>query len=155
MIKLNPTVISINVSKGGIPKLPIDSVFIREGGLEGDGHNHEKHYRPTQAVCIQDIEKLDELISEGYLLSPGSGGENLTVRNLDVNSLPIGTILKFSGGVIIEITRVRPPCYVMDQINPKLKSIVVGRHGMYAKVIKEGSLYKGDTIKITQEAVNV
>jgi len=43
----------------------------------------------------------------------------------------------------------------MDQINPKLKSIVVGRHGMYAKVIKEGSLYKDDTIKITQEAVNV
>jgi len=87
MNRLKPTVISINVSKGGIPKLPIDSVKVMEKGLEGDGHNHEKHYNPLQAVCLQDIEMLDELRGEGYPLTAGTTGENLTVRNLNVNDL--------------------------------------------------------------------
>lgn len=54
-----PSVISINISKGGIPKLPVNSVRVSVKGLDGDGHNHEKHYRLEQAVCIQDIEMLE------------------------------------------------------------------------------------------------
>src|SRR5688572_8379521 len=108
MIKFNdnlPRVISINVSNGGIPKKPIDSVYVRSAGLEGDGHNHEKHYRPIQAVSLQDIEKLNELRGEGYLLYPGATGENVTVTNLDINALPLGTRLEFSGGVVIELSK--------------------------------------------------
>ena len=48
-IEQKPQVGSINISKGGIPKLPIDTVNITEKGLEGDGHNHEKHYRPDSS----------------------------------------------------------------------------------------------------------
>ena len=143
-----PTVISINISKGGVPKLPVEQVFINESGLDGDGHNHAKHYRPTQAVCIQDIERLNELVSLGYPLAPGTTGENLTVRNLHVNALPVGAQLEFSSGGILEISRVRPTCYVMDQINPKLKEDADGRHGMYAKVIREGVIKKGDNIQV-------
>jgi len=46
-------------------------------------------------------------------------------------------IYKFSGGVVLEISKVRKPCYVLDAINPKLKEDIVGRCGMYAKVIEE------------------
>jgi MOSC domain-containing protein YiiM len=143
------TVISINISKGGVPKLPVAEIFVTLSGLEGDGHNHEKHYRPTQAVCIQDVELLKELSAEGYLLGPGTAGENLTVENLHVNALAVGTILKFSGGVILEITRTRPTCYVMDQIDPTLKDAATGRHGMYAQVLKEGLMRVGETIAVT------
>lgn len=143
-----PTVISINVSKGGVPKLPIESVYVSEKGLEGDGHNHEKHYRPTQAVCIQDIEELNALCALGYPLRAGTAGENLTVENIFVNSLPAGTQLKFSGGVLLEITRIRPTCYVMDDIDPKLKEDANGRHGMYARVLTEGMLKVGEHISI-------
>ncbi|MCA9400244.1 MAG: hypothetical protein KC713_01355 [Candidatus Omnitrophica bacterium] len=145
-------VISINISKGGVPKLPIETVNITQEGLEGDGHNHEKHYRLTQAVCIQDIEKLDELLALGYPLGPGTAGENLTVRNLDVNSLPVGTTLEFSGGLILEITRSRPTCYVMDQIHPQLKEDATDRHGMYAKVNHPASLSVGEQIKVKKPA---
>lgn len=152
-INQKPYVISINISKGGIPKIPINSVNITEKGLEGDGHNHEKHYRLTQAVCIQDIERLEELSEKGYPLPPGATGENLTVRGLNVNSLSIGTILDFPGGVVLEITRVRPTCYVMDQIHPKLKEDAEGRHGMYAKVIKGGQLKIGEGIEIMNQVL--
>ncbi len=146
-------VISINISEGGVPKLPVESVYVSEAGLEGDGHNHEKHYRLSQAVCIQDMECLEELKSMGYSLEPGTAGENLTVRGLNVNALPIGSILKFSGGLVLEVTRVRPTCYVMDQIHPKLKVDAENRHGMYAKVLKFSNLVVGESIELSLSSV--
>lgn len=143
-----PHVISINISKGGIPKVPVNSLRLLVNGFEGDGHNHEKHRTSFQAVCVQDIEQLEELTREGYPLSvPGATGENLTVRGLKVNQLPLGSLLHLSSGVVLELTKVRKPCYVLDKINPKLKEDIVGRCGMYARVIKEGVVNVGDEIK--------
>ncbi|MCR4336354.1 MAG: MOSC domain-containing protein [Candidatus Omnitrophica bacterium] len=143
-----PRIVSINISKGGIPKIPVSSIRVTVAGLEGDGHNHAKHNTPLQAVCIQDVEKLEELNQNGYQLSPGQAGENLTVQNLHVNSLPLGTILTFSGGVVLEISKVRKPCYVMDAIHPQLKEDALGRHGMYAKVLQEGTLQIGASVTL-------
>ena len=145
---LIPKIISINISRGGIPKLPVDSIHVTMAGLEGDGHNHVKHYSLLQAVCIQDLEKLEELSQNGYRLSPGQAGENLTAQNLDVNDLPLGTILKFSSGVELEISKVRNPCYVMDAIHPQLKFDALKRHGMYAKVLREGIISVGEIIQV-------
>ncbi len=139
---------SINISRGGIPKKPIRSVFIHEGGLEGDGHNHAKHYRPAQAVSLQDMETLAELNAEGFPLTAGMTGENLNVRHLYVNALPVGTRLFFTGGVAIEITRKRPPCYVLDAIDPRLKKAIAGRCGVYAKVVQGGRLDCGASVNI-------
>src|SRR3989338_5622915 len=102
-----PYVVSINISSGGVPKVPVDSIYVSFSGLKGDGHNHAKHYDPIQAVCLQDIEQLEGLNLKGYALAPGSTGENLTVRNLQVNKLPLKTVLKFSGGVVVEISKVQ------------------------------------------------
>ena len=147
MPKDKPTILSINISKGGIPKLPVQSIYLRTAGFDGDGHNHEKHRTPMQAVCLQDIEKLNELREEGYSLEAGITGENLTMRNLQVNHLPIGTILRFSSGVVMELTKVRKPCYVLDEIHPQLKEAIVGRCGSYAKVLHEGLLNIGDFVE--------
>lgn len=149
-----PCVVSINISRGGIPKLPVDQVTIEEAGLVGDGHNHDKHYRPIQAVCLQDIEKLQELKSEGYPLDAGTTGENLTVRYLDVNSLQLGDQLEFTEGVILEISKVRKPCYVLDAIDPQLKTDIVGRCGMYAKVIQPGIVSVGERIEVKSNSQN-
>ena len=145
-------IVAINISSGGVPKISQSKIMVRTDGLEGDGHNHAKHNTPFQAVCIQDLEKLEELSQNEYSLSPGQAGENLTVKNLHVNSLSLGTILEFSGGVVLEISKVRKPCYVMDAIHSRLKEDALGRHGMYAKVLKEGMLAVGEEIKIINPA---
>ncbi len=150
-----PIVLSINISKGGIPKLPVDLIRVTSAGLEGDGHNHEKHRTPVQAVCLQDIEELNELREEGYPLEAGITGENLTMRNLRVNHLPIGTILRFSSGVVMELTKVRKPCYVLDAIHPKLKEEIAGRCGLYAKVLQEGTLHIGDWVESIEAPVSL
>ena len=141
-------IVSINVSQGGIPKLPVSSIQVMLSGLKGDGHNHEKHCTPLQAISIQDIEKLNELNQQGYSLVSGSTGENLTVEGLNVNSLPIGTMIKVQSGVILELTKIRKPCYVLDVINPRLKEDILGRCGVYARVICAGNITLGDKLLV-------
>jgi len=146
-------IISVNISSGGIPKSPCPIISVGMTGLEGDGHNHEKHRTPIQAVCLQDIERLEELNREGYSLVPGTTGENLTVQGLNVNALPIGTILQFANGVVLELTKVRKPCYVLDSINVRLKEDIAGRCGIYAKVLRQGTFTPGEAIHVIESSV--
>lgn len=145
-----PTIVSVNVSPGGIPKTPIDVGVVELGGLVGDGHDHDKHNTPVQAVCLIDIEDLDDLKAEGYDVYPGATGENVTCRNLDIDTLAVGDRLRFSGGVELELSKVRKPCYVLDAINPQLKQDIVGRCGFYGKVIAAGNMGAGETIEIVR-----
>ena len=150
--KNKPHVVALSISKGGIPKQPVDSAGVRYAGLEGDGHNHEKHNRPAQAVCLQDEEFLEELRGEGYPLYPGTIGENITVRNLYVQRLQPGDVLKFENGLTVQLTKERKPCYVLDSIDPKLKEAIMGRCGYYAQVLQEGMIRAGETVEV-QKAV--
>ena len=147
---LTPQVVAVCTSGGGIPKLPRCSVPVTFSGLASDGHHHDKHNTPLQAVSLQDMEVLNDLVKEGFALQAGATGENLTVRHLKVNSLSVGTILEFSGGVILELTKIRKPCYVLDVIDPRLKEAIVGRCGFYAKVLQEGVINVCDNILISK-----
>ena len=147
-----PTVLSVNVSPGGIPKLPVVSATLGAAGLDGDAHDHEKHNTPLQAVCLLDDEDLADLRDEGYDVGPGSLGENLTVRGLQVDALRPGDRLRLSGGVELEYTKPRSPCYVLDAISPRLKQVIVGRCGGYARVVAGGPVRPGETIELRHGA---
>ena len=140
--------VSVNISGGGIPKLPVEMARVLSAGLQSDRHNHEKHNTPLQAISIIDVEDLDDLRAEGFDVHPGATGENITVRNLNVDALNVGDRLRFSGGVELELTKVRQPCYVLDAIDPQLKKAIIGRCGFLAKVVGEGELRAGEEIKV-------
>lgn len=142
------TVLSINVSSGGIPKLPVESCHVSFDGLEGDGRNHEKHIKKDRAVSLIDREILDQLTTEGYDVPWGAVGENLTVENLNVQSLEPNDRLVFTGGVVIELVEGRRPCFVLDPLGVDLKKDIVGRCGYLARVITEGTIATGETIDI-------
>jgi MOSC domain-containing protein YiiM len=142
------TIISVNISPGGIPKLPIDSGQVTMTGIAGDAHDHEKHNTPLQALCLIDAEDLDDLRREGFPVLPGTVGENLTITGLDVDRLGAGVRLRCSGGVEMELTKRRKPCYVLDAISPELKQAIVDRCGMYARVVREGVIQPGETIEL-------
>jgi MOSC domain-containing protein YiiM len=145
-----PTVVSVNISPGGIPKRPIDVGRVEAPGIVGDGHNHAKHSSPMVAVSFIDIEDLDDLRAEGYAVYPGAMGENVTLRGLDTDALRIGDRLRFSGGVEVEVTKMRKPCYVLDSIHPKLKEVSKGRCGCLAKVIQAGEIRAGEIVEVIE-----
>lgn len=142
-------VVAVCISPGGIPKCEVADASVETHGLVGDGHDHEKHNRSHRAVLIQDLEKLDELNREGFPLCPGTLGENLTVRGLDVQALTPGTRLRLDNGPLLELTEPRKPCFVLDQIDPRLQSAVVGRAGYLARVIESGRVYRGQSITVS------
>ena len=59
----------------------------------------------------------------------------------------------FSDGVILELTKIRKPCYVLDAIDPRLKEVIIGRCGFYAKVLQEGLINTGDNIFIKEVSI--
>jgi MOSC domain-containing protein YiiM len=140
------TLIAVNISAGGIPKSNVEQSAVTADGLVGDSQAHDKHRRPHRAVTIQDVELLDELVAEGYKVGPGIMGENLTVRGLHVQQMTVGDLLHFEDGPVLELTELRKPCFVLDQVHPQLKDSVVGRCGYLCRVVQTGTFRVGQQI---------
>jgi MOSC domain-containing protein YiiM len=141
-------VVSINSSPGGIPKRPVEEGFVTLDGLAGDGRAHAKHIKPVRAISLLEEELIEAIRAEGYAVGPGVMGENLTTRGLDLPGLAPGTRLRFAGGVEIELTEPRVPCFVLDAVHPDLKHAVRGRFGYLACVVTPGVLRAGDSIDV-------
>jgi MOSC domain-containing protein YiiM len=145
----HPYVLEISISAGGIPKRPQRFARALRTGLVGDGRHHVKHIRADRALSIWDYEILRQLVREGFSLTPGAAGENLTVVGLDVQHLRPGTLLA-SVNVLIRLEQPRKPCYVLDAIDPRLKDALVGRCGYMASVLHEGTLWPGKPIEVVR-----
>lgn len=141
-------VVAVCISGGGIPKLPQDACAVGVRGLAGDAHNHDKHHNPERAVCLQDLEMLETLRGEGFPLTPGAAGENVTLNGVNINAARGGDKLHFSGGLVIQLVEPRKPCYVLDAIDPKLKDALVGRCGFMARVLTPATLRPGETVRL-------
>ena len=143
-----PYVLAVSISAGGVPKRPQPEALALTSGFVGDGRNHAKHIRPDRAISLWDQEILQALVSEGFALTPGAAGENLTVVGLHVQTMAPGTLLKIGGEVVLQLQQPRKPCYVLDAIDPRLKEAIVGRCGYMASVIREGTIRPGMAIHV-------
>jgi MOSC domain-containing protein YiiM len=137
---------AVNISKGGIPKLPVPGALVTETGLVGDGQEHLKHTKPSRAISLLDLEIIEQLNAEGYPVHPGALGENLTIRDLH-GKVAVGDHLRFSGGVEICLSEARKPCFVLDAVDPKMKETTVGRLGWLASVVRPGEIVPGETVE--------
>ncbi len=140
-------VVSVNISGGGIPKMPVDTVEVLATHLQGDGRNHEKHNREWRAVSLLDVEQLGRFQQLGFGVRPGSMGENLTIEGIDCRELMPGDIVDFENGVRLEITEPRIPCYVLDGIHPTLKEHSWGTCGTMARIVSGGTIMAGETFQ--------
>ena len=145
----------INVSPGGVPKLPVPRVRITAAGLEGDRQNDlEHHGGPERAVCIWSSERLAALQAEGHPIEPGAAGENLTLAGLDWDALGPGSVLRLGPDAVIEVTRFTEPCGKIRRLvtGGDVSRIVQDRHPgwsrLYARVLAEGEVAAGDVVSV-------
>ena len=88
---MTPRLVQLNVSSGGIPKLPVDSARVTRFGVEGDSQRNLKyHGGPNRAVCIYSTELYQDLRDEGIHVDNGAFGENFTTEGLDIACLDKG-----------------------------------------------------------------
>ena len=143
----------LNISPGGMPKLPIETARVTADGVEGDWQKNRKyHGGPDRAICLYSEELYDFLRGRGVNVSNGQIGENFTTRGLDLQALAKGDRLRV-GECVIEITNVRVPCRQLRMWDQDLPELIVGHSGWVAKVVQEGSVRQGDVVqKLPREA---
>jgi MOSC domain-containing protein YiiM len=138
-------------------------------GVSGNAHmgemaKHRSHIRKfghipiLRQVHLIHEELFEELHAAGFNVQPGSIGENVTTRGIDLLSLPTGTRLRLGATAVIEITGLRNPCRQIEAFQTGLLQAVLGRDangslirksGVMAVVITSGEVGIGDAIAVT------
>lgn len=142
----------INVSEGGVPKLPVEEAHFGIGGVTGDRHaDTEHHGGPDQTVCVYSLEVIEALQAEGHPIYPGAAGENLTVGGIDWSAVRPGVKLRI-GPALLEITYPTSPClknarwFIDGRFDRMSDRRYPGWSRMYARVLEEGLVRTGDPV---------
>jgi MOSC domain-containing protein YiiM len=148
-------IVQVNVSHGGVPKLPVASARVTRDGIAGD-RQEDRHYHggPDRAVCCFSIEVIERLRTEGHPIFPGSTGENLTLAGLDWRAAKPGARLRFAGGVELEITNDAPPCHTIRAsfVGGGYERLSEKRHPgdsrWYCRVLVEGEVWAEEAVEL-------
>ena len=149
------TIISVNVSNGGVPKKPIDDAQVSRLGLVGDAHSDFiGHGGPERAVCIFPIELIRALQREGHPIDVGTSGENLTVEGIDWDLVIPGARIRCGDAVELEVSSYTKPCktiresFIEGRFIRISQKVNPGWSRVYARVLSEGKIRRGDPIRV-------
>jgi MOSC domain-containing protein YiiM len=167
MTSMHGSIAQINISRGGIPKLPVPEAIVTEEGIQGDSWAHPRiHGGPQQALLLICAESIEELTAAGFPLYPGALGENLTTTGLDRRQMRAGQRYRI-GDVLIAFTKVRGPCNTLDVYGQDIKAAIYDLQvksgdpssprwalsGFYAAVLKPGLIRRHDIITLVDQVV--
>ena len=148
------TVISVNVSDGGVPKRAVARARVTAAGMEGDRQRNLKyHGGPDRALCLFSAEVIAGLQKEGHPIEPGMVGENVTIAGLDWQLLEPGMRLEI-GEVGAELTGYAMPCrniapaFTDGRSGRISQKTHPGESRVYARVLREGVVSVGDSVTI-------
>ncbi len=116
-------------------------------GIVGDAHAGNWH----RQVSLLAVESIDKMIEKGARVSPGDFAENITTEGLDLLKLSIGSKLRFGEGVELEITQFGKKCHERCVIFEQVGDCIMPREGVFARVIKAGSINVGDVIEVIND----
>lgn len=119
-----------------------EAILLAGFGIEGD----RKGGHPNRNLNILDQEMLHTLAAEGYPTDPGVLGENLIVGGINLTTQPEGARLRVGADAIVEVVRLREPCYKLTALDPRMPDSVIGRVGVMARVVEGGAIRVGDQV---------
>ena len=152
------TLESINVSDGGVPKLPRKEAHVGADGVAGDRQRAlHFHGGPSRAVSLYSLERLQALRAEGHPIDPGTTGENLTLSGLPWERIQTGVRLAI-GDLLLEVTKPAHPCktiagsFARGEFQRISEKVHPGWSRFYARVLREGEVHVGDAVVLVEAA---
>ena len=142
------SVIAVCVSeRKGTRKHPVEAIELLVGtGVAGDAHAGAWH----RQVSLLSYEKIEAFRAKGADIPLGAFGENLIVEGYDFRNLPVGT--RFScGDALLEMTQIGKECHSHCEIFKRMGECIMPREGVFAVVLRGGTIQKGDTIELVTE----
>jgi MOSC domain-containing protein YiiM len=160
-------VVAVSIDgKHRFSKMAQASITLTAGhGIEGDAHcgpfvrhRYLARRNPTAAnfrqVHLIPSELFDALRTTGFDVYPGELGENVTTAGLDLERLPLGTVLRLGNSAALELTGLRTPCILIDRFKTGLKARLLDgtagprfKAGVMAVVTEGGMVEPGNSIR--------
>lgn len=140
------TAVCTSPEKGTQKKNVKEAVFIEDFGIQGDAHAGKWH----RQVSLLSYDKIEAFRARGAEVEDGSFGENLVVEGIDFRTLPVGTRLHCND-VILEMTQIGKECHHGCEIFKKMGDCIMPREGVFAKVLRGGTIRIGDEMRVEDE----
>jgi molybdopterin adenylyltransferase len=139
--------ISVSKERGtrkvNVPKAQLQADF----GIIGDAHAGNWH----RQVSLLGAESIDKMAAKGAKVSPGDFAENITTEGIDLGALKVGSKLRLGTNAELEITQSGKRCHKRCEILKQLGDCIMPREGIFAKVIRGGTISLGDTIEVIDD----
>ena len=120
-----------------------EAVFIEDFGIEGDAHAGKWH----RQVSLLSYDKIEDFRKRGAEVADGAFGENLVVEGIDFKTFPVGTRFQCND-VILEMTQIGKECHHGCEIFQKMGDCIMPREGVFAIVIRGGTIRTGDILEV-------
>jgi len=142
---MSATVKAVCVStEKGTQKTPVESIDLKiNHGIVSDAHAGDWH-RQVSLLANESVNKMRAKFPE---LPAGAFAENILTEGLELFTLPVGTRLRV-GATVLEITQIGKECHAACAIRQITGDCVMPREGIFAIVIKEGSIRAGDAVEV-------
>jgi len=129
-------------------RVPVRGVNV-DGDEQGNPEVHGGVDKAVYAYAGEDADWWAEQLRRE--VGPGSFGENLTTRGLDVTGAVVGERWR-AGGVLLEVSSPRIPCFKLgirmgSQEFPR-RFAAAGRPGAYLRILAEGEVAAGDPVEV-------
>ncbi|RMH57649.1 MAG: MOSC domain-containing protein [Deinococcus-Thermus bacterium] len=140
-------VLSLHADAGStLPKGAVEQARLVEGmGVVGDRHFGKN---PDQAVLIVGQSAYEYAEQAGIPLPPGALGENIRV-DFDPHTLESGARLRV-GPALLELTSACTVCSSLSSFDLRLPKLLLGKRGLYARVLQGGVVQVGDEVLILE-----
>jgi cyclic pyranopterin phosphate synthase len=140
---------AISVSKErGTQKINVPRAELKAGfGIIGDAHSGDWH----RQVSLLGLESIDKMVAKGAKVAPGNFAENITTEGIDLCALEIGSKLRLGTDVELEITQSGKKCHSRCEIFEQIGDCIMPREGIFARVVKTGSINVGDLIEVISD----
>jgi len=129
-----------------IERVQVEALMLDEKGIIKDKHYNKNIERSVLLVSIDSYILAEK---HGIKVPTGSFGENF-LMDYNPYSLPTGSKLKI-GNAILEISQHCTLCKSLSKIDSKLPKLLKDDRGIFARVVKEGIIKKGDQVYIIKE----
>ncbi len=149
--------VCISERKGTQKKDVGEAHLIEDYGIEVAGPTPIKdaHAGPGhRQVSLLALESANTMRARGLDIDSGDFGENIVTEGLNLKELSIGTRLRIGKESLLEITQIGKECHDRCAIYYQAGNCIMPREGIFARVLKGGTIRVGDVIEIISNPVS-
>ncbi|MBH5370545.1 MOSC domain-containing protein [Bradyrhizobium glycinis] len=142
-------------------------VLVAGHGVEGDAHGGpfvRHRYLARRRPRLPNLRQVHLIPAElfaflgeaGFEVAAGDMGENITTIGLDLERMPLGTLIELGPSAVVELTGLRTPCVLIDRFQRGLKRLVLSseetgppfKSGVLGEVRAGGPVVAGDSARV-------